>query len=151
MNTLLPPPELVTPLEYRLYEAIGEPIPAEYLPIQFSQSDLTGENGWRAQVIAAERLSLTGAIPENQILGIYTNHSQGVSGGIWARVKAVNDLDTALDNNADFEEYFQEAWKVFQQTDQQTVFAKLFGLRMFEKNLSQKIKKNSGRFVTFNQ
>ena len=141
MNALLPPPELVTPLEYRLYEAIGEPIPAEYLPIQFSQSDLTGENGWRAQVIAAERLSLTGAIPENQILGIYTNHSPGASGGIWARVKAVNDLDAALDNNEDFEEYFQEAWKVFKQTDQLTVFAKLFGLRVFEKNLSQKSKK----------
>ena len=141
MNAFLPPPELVTPLEYRLYEAIGEPIPAEYLPIQFSQSDLTGENGWRAQVIAAERLSLTGAIPENQILGIYTNHSPGVSGGIWARVKAVNDLDAALDNNEDFEEYFQEAWKVFKQTDQLTVFAKLFGLRVFDKNLSQKSKK----------
>ena len=62
LNALLPPPELITPLEYRLYEAIGEPIPAEYLPIQYSQSDLSGENGWRAQVIAAERLSLTGAI-----------------------------------------------------------------------------------------
>ena len=40
-----------------------------------------------------------------------------------------------------FEEYFQEAWKVFKQTDQLTVFAKLFGLRVFEKNLSQKSKK----------
>ena len=59
LNALLPPPELISPLEYRLYEAIGEPIPAEYLPIQYSQSDLSGENGWRAQVIAAERLSST--------------------------------------------------------------------------------------------
>ena len=140
LNALLPPPESITPLEYRLYEAIGEPIPAEYLPIQYSQSDLSGENGWRAQVIAAERLSLTGAIPENQILGIYTNHSPGVSGGMWDRVKVVKDLDAALDGKENFEGYFQDAWKVFKQTNQLTVFAKLFGLRVFEENLSPKSK-----------
>ena len=141
LNALLPPPKTITPLEYRLYEAIGEPIPAEYLPIQYSQSDLSGENGWRAQVIAAERLSSTGAIPENQILGIYTNHSPGASGGIWERVKVVNDLDSALDGKENFEESFQDAWKVFKQTNQLTVFAKLFGLRVFEENLSPKSKK----------
>ena len=141
LNALLPPPESITPLEYRLYEAIGEPIPAEYLPVQYSQSDLSGENGWRAQVIAAERLSLTGAIPENQILGVYTNHSLGVSGGIWDRVKVVNDLDAALHGKENFEEYFLDAWKVFKQTNHLTVFAKLFGLRVFEKNLSPKSKK----------
>ena len=140
LNALLPPPELITPLEYRLYEAIGEPIPAEYLPIQYSQSDLSGENGWRAQVIAAERLSLTGAIPENQILGIYTSNNPGVSGGMWERVKVVQDLDLALEHEEDFEYYFQNAWRVFKKTDQLTVFAKLFGLRVFEKNLSVKSK-----------
>ena len=138
LNALLPPPELITPLEYRLYEAIGEPIPAEYLPIQYSQSDLSGENGWRAQVIAAERLSLTGAIPENQILGVYTSNNPGVSGGMWERVKVVQDLDFALEHEEDFEYYFQNAWRVFKKTDQITVFAKLFGLRVFEKNLSVK-------------
>jgi hypothetical protein len=141
LSALLPPPESITPLEYRLYEAIGEPIPAEYLPIQYSQSDLSGENGWRAQVIAAERLSLTGAIPENQILGIYTNHSPGASGGMWDRIKVINDLDAALDDKTNLEESFQDAWKVFKQSNQLTVFAKLFGLRVFEKNLSPKSKK----------
>ena len=136
LNALLPPPEFVTPLEYRLYEAIGEPIPAEYLPIQYSQSDLSGENGWRAQVIAAERLSLTGAIPGNQILGIYTSNSPGVSGGMWERVKVVKDLDLALEDGENFEYFFQNAWRVFKKTDQLTVFAKLFGLRVFEKKLS---------------
>ena len=141
LTALLPPPESITPLEYRLYEAIGEPIPAEYLPVQFSQSDLSGENGWRAQVIAAERLSLTGAIPENQILGIYTNHSPGASGGMWDRIKVINNLDVALDDKENLEESFQDAWKVFKQTNQLTVFAKLFGLRVFEENLSPKSKK----------
>lgn len=141
LSALLPPPNSITPLEYRLYEAIGEPIPAEYLPIQYSQSDLSGVNGWRAQVIAAERLSLTGAIPENQILGIYTNHSPGASGSMWDRIKVINDLDAALDDKENLEESFQDAWKVFKQTNQLTVFAKLFGLSVFEKNLSPKSKK----------
>ena len=141
LNALLPPPELISPLEYRLYEAVGEPIPAEYLPIQYSQSDLSGENGWRAQIIAAERLSSTGAIPGNQILGIYTNNSPGVSGGIWERVKAVSDLDKALETEGNVEKHFQAAWKIFKQTDQVTVFAKLFGLRVFERNLSPTSKK----------
>ena len=140
LHALLPPPETITPLEYRLYEAIGEPISAEYLPIQYSQSDLSGENGWRAQVIAAERLSSTGAIPENQILGIYTSRRSGVSGGIWERVKVVNDLDTALVAREDFEQYFQDAWKVFKQANQLTLFAKLFGLRVFDENISPKSK-----------
>ena len=109
MNALLPPPEIISPLEYRLYEAIGEPIPAEYLPVQYSQTDLSGENGWRSQVIAAERLSLTGAIPENQILGIYTSNNPGVSGGMWERVKVVQDLDLAIENEENFEYFFQKS------------------------------------------
>ena len=141
LSALLPPRDSITHLEYRLYEAIGEPIPAEYLPIQYSQSDLSGENGWRAQVIAAERLSLTGAIPENQIIGIYTNHSPGASGGMWDRIKVINDLDAALDDKENLEKSFQDAWKVFKETNQLTVFAKLFGLRVFEENLSPKSKK----------
>ena len=139
--SLLPPPEQITPLEYRLYEAIGEPIPAAYLPIQYSQSDLSGENGWRAQIIAAERLSANGAIPENQILGIYTNNSPGGSGGMWERVKVINDLDDALQSQQNIEKFFQKAWRVFKQSDQLTLFAKLFGLRVFEKNLSPKSKR----------
>ena len=113
LNALLPPPSLITPLEYRLYEAIGEPIPAEYLPIKYSQSDLSGDNGWRAQVIAAERLASTSAIPENQILGIYTKYNTSVSGGVWERVDAVKSLDTALELNENFEEILQNSLEVF--------------------------------------
>ncbi len=141
INSLLPPPEQITPLEFRLYEAIGDPFPAEYLPVKYSQSDLSGENGWRAQVIAAERLFSNGAIPENQILGIYTNNNPGGSGGMWERVKVISDLDSAIQNKQNIEKYFLAAWKVFKKTNQLTVFAKLFGLRIFEKNLSPKSKK----------
>ena len=60
---------------------------------------------------------------------------------MWERVKAVSDLDEALETEENVEQYFIKAWKIFKQTDQLTVFAKLFGLRVFEKNLSQKSKK----------
>ena len=141
LNALLPPPSLITPLEYRLYEAIGEPIPAEYLPIKYSQSDLSGDNGWRAQVIAAERLASTSAIPENQILGIYTKYNTSVSGGIWERVYAVNSLDTALELNENFEEILKNALEVFAEADQLSLFAKLFARRIYEQSFSPKSKK----------
>ena len=56
-------------------------------------------------------------------------------------VAEFNDLDEALETEENVEQYFLKAWKIFKQTDQLTVFAKLFGLRVFEKNLSQKSKK----------
>ena len=141
LNALLPPPSLITPLEYRLYEAIGEPIPAEYLPIKYSQSDLSGDNGWRAQVIAAERLASTSAIPENQILGIYTKYNTSVSGGVWERVDAVKSLDTALELNENFEEILQNSLEVFSKADQLSLFAKLFARRIYEQSFSPKSKK----------
>ena len=141
LNALLPPPSLISPLEYRLYEAIGEPIPAEYLPIKYSQSDLSGDNGWRAQVIAAERLASTSAIPENQILGIYTKYNTSVSGGVWERVDAVKSLDTALELNENFEEIFKNSLEVFSKSDQLSLFAKLFARRIYEQSFSPKSKK----------
>ena len=141
LNALLPPPSLITPLEYRLYEAIGEPIPAEYLPIKYSQSDLSGDNGWRAQVIAAERLASTSAIPENQILGIYTKYNTSVSGGVWERVDAVKSLDTALELNENFEEILQNSLEVFSEANQLSLFAKLFARRIYEQSFSPKSKK----------
>ena len=140
LNALLPPPSLITPLEYRLYEAIGEPIPAEYLPIKYSQSDLSGDNGWRAQVIAAERLASTSAIPENQILGIYTKYNTSVSGGVWERVDAVKSLDTALELNENLKKFYKILWKFFK-ADQLSLFAKLFARRIYEQSFSPKSKK----------
>jgi len=59
---------------------------------------------------------------------------------MWERVNAVNDLDSALERKENVEQYFQEAWKIFNRSNQLTVFAKLFGMRVFETNLSPKSK-----------
>lgn len=89
-------PARLTPLAWRLMEAIGEPVATHGLPVAFAHADLRGTIGWRAQIEAAERLVRTGALPPNQLLGLYTERSAAASGGIWERVRAVQRLDHAL-------------------------------------------------------
>ncbi|MEC3861153.1 hypothetical protein VK792_07645 [Mesobacterium sp. TK19101] len=93
---LPPPPRLPTPLEYRLYEAIGERLPSGPLPRAFAVTDLSGDAGWKAQLDAAERLARVGTISPNRLLGIYTDRRRAASGGIWDRVEALQHFDTAL-------------------------------------------------------
>ncbi len=96
-QTLLPPVR-GTPLEFRLFEALGEPLPTAPLPLQFSVLDLGGDNGWRAQLEAAERLARIGSLPANQLLGLYTQRRAAASGGVWDRVSALQDFEQELSN-----------------------------------------------------
>ncbi|MFN3954715.1 MAG: hypothetical protein ACK4LQ_09695 [Pararhodobacter sp.] len=89
----------LSPLSWRLLEAIGEPVATFGLPVAFAHADLRGTIGWRAQLEAAERLVRTGALPPNRLLGLYTERSAAASGGIWERVRAVQALDAALERN----------------------------------------------------
>ncbi|WP_334061793.1 hypothetical protein [Limimaricola cinnabarinus] len=89
-------PERVTPLVYRLREAVGETMPAAGLPRAFSHADLRPTKAWRAQLEAAERLARHGAIEPARLFGIYTARTPAASGGIWDRAAAVQAFDTAL-------------------------------------------------------
>lgn len=91
-----PMPEPLTPLVWRMYEAIGEPLPTKGLPLAFSHAELRDQAGWKAQVEAAERLARVGAIAPNQLLGIYTDRMPAASGGVWDRVDAFQRFDAAL-------------------------------------------------------
>ncbi len=95
-RTPLNPPARPTPLEFRLYQAIGEPLATAPLPRPFATVDLSGDTGWKAQLDAAERLARVGAISENRLLGIYTQRRRAASGGVWDRVEALQRFDTAL-------------------------------------------------------
>ena len=86
----------MTPLTYRMLQALGDPPPINRLPRAFAALALTGDVGWRAQIEAAERLARAGAVPANQLIGIYSERDPAASGGIWDRVDAVQRLDTAL-------------------------------------------------------
>ena len=94
--TALPPPAHPTPLVWRMMEAIGEPLPTNILPVAFAQADLRSNIGWKAQIEAAERLARTGAIPPNQLIGIYTAGKPSASGDPWDRVAAVQMFDAAM-------------------------------------------------------
>jgi len=92
----LPLPAAPTPLEFRIFEAIGEPMPTRSLPRAFASADLRDITGWKAQLEAAERLTRSRAMNPNQLLGLFTERQPAASGGIWDRVRAVQRFDTAL-------------------------------------------------------
>jgi hypothetical protein len=92
----LPPPTRLSPLTLRLYEAIGEAIPGNTLPLAFAHSELSVATGWRARLDAAERLARMGAITPGQAFAIYTERMPAASGGVWVRVDAVQRFETAM-------------------------------------------------------
>ncbi|MDF3605504.1 hypothetical protein PE067_04675 [Paracoccus sp. DMF-8] len=95
-SEMLPPPTTVTPLTFRLHEAIGQPLPANNLPLAFALSDLDNRGGWKAQLDAAERLARAAAIPASQLRDIYVAQKPAASGGVWDRAAAVQTLIAAL-------------------------------------------------------
>ena len=92
----LPPPLKPTALDFRLYEAIGEPLATTGLPLAFAINDLTGDHGWKAQIEAAERLKNSGALADNRFLGIFTERSASASGGIWDKVSLIQRFEQAI-------------------------------------------------------
>lgn len=90
------PPKPVTPLIWRIYEAIGEPLSTTTLPLAFAHAELSERAGWKAQLEAAERLARAGVITANQLLGLYTQRQPAASGGVWDRVDAFQRFDAAL-------------------------------------------------------
>jgi hypothetical protein len=92
----LPAPDRLTPLDFKMREATAQPRPARTLPLAFAWADLSPFATWRAQLLAAERLARTGAVPPGQLMALYTGHKPSASGGLWDRVDAVQSFDIAL-------------------------------------------------------
>ncbi|WP_435171452.1 hypothetical protein [Falsirhodobacter sp. 1013] len=92
----LPPPPRPTPLEWRMFEAIGEPLPTLTLPLAYAHAELRDSSGWKAQLDAAERLTRAGVLDPNRLLGLYTLQRPAASGGVWDRADAIQTLDRAV-------------------------------------------------------
>lgn len=92
----VPEPATVTPLSFRLHEAIGQPLGTGNLPLAFALSDLDESNGWKARLDAAERLARVAAIPASQLRQIYVLQRPAASGGVWDRAAAIQRLVEAL-------------------------------------------------------
>lgn len=93
---LLAPADRMTPLEFRIHEAVGQPLPTQPLPVAFAQSDLRLNSGFKARLEAAERLARTGALPAATLRQIYGEQRPAASGGVWERAGVMRTLEAAL-------------------------------------------------------
>lgn len=134
----LPPPQQLTPMGWRILEALGDPVSTGSLPVAFAHADLRGTSGWRAQIDAAERLTRTGVMQPERLMGIYSQRRAAASGGVWDRVRAVQDLDAALQNNdvAAVATALRAAWPLFEATDLGNAFARIFAGGLAKHNLT---------------
>ncbi|WP_299961785.1 hypothetical protein [uncultured Roseobacter sp.] len=128
----LRPPRAMTPLIFRLLEAIGEPQPTRSLPRAFAVADLRDLAGWKSQIEAAERLAQTGALPANRLLGLFSERQPAASGGVWDRVRAIQQIDTALSAGSAeaVAKTLPAAWAAMQDASLEIVFATLFADRL---------------------
>lgn len=133
----LPPTPGMTPLIFRLYEAMGRPMPTGGLPRAYAMADLRPTAGWKARIEAAERLARTGALPPNRLLGLYTERTPAASGGVWDRAKAIQSFDKAL-GSAQPERIaatLPAAWRAMREQGLHIVFADLFGQELLDNRL----------------
>ena len=124
----LPLPARPDPLLFRLYDAIGTPIPARIWPLVYANADLADTAGWKAQVEAAERLAQSGALADNRLLGLYTKRQPAASGGVWDRIAALQHFETALRmrNPAAVSKTLPAAWRIMRAARLAVPFANLF-------------------------
>jgi hypothetical protein len=122
----------ITPLDLRMFEAIGEPLSVANLPLAFAHSDLSETTGWKARLEAAERLSRAGAISPNLLLGYYTQQKAAASGGVWERVKAFQSLEAALagGDGERIAKALSDAVSAMESVELEVVFAELFAERL---------------------
>ncbi len=132
-EAIVPPPSAApTPLEFRLFEAIGMPLSTRGLPLAFAMADLRGTAGWRAEIEAAERLTRAGALAPGRLMGLYTRQRPAASGGIWDRADAVQTLDAALDARDPVRSAaaLEAAWAQMRGEGLEVPFADIFGTRL---------------------
>lgn len=124
----LTPPLSPNPLIFRLFEAMGTPIPTRSLPLAYANADMSDTAGWKAQIEAAERLARTGAVPDNRLLGLYTQRQPAASGGVWDRVAALQRFETALGTGSAsaVSKTLPGAWRAMGEARLRVHFANLF-------------------------
>lgn len=108
------PPRLPSPLTFRLFEAVGERLPTDQLPVAFAEADMTDTVGWKTRLRAAERLASVESIPFERLLSVYTERRPAASGGIWERVAAMQSLVQAVERGGEeaLSEALPNAWQV---------------------------------------
>jgi hypothetical protein len=127
-------PDRISPLKFRMHEAIGEGLITANLPLAFSHADLRPTVGWKSQLEAAERLARYGAVSENVLQDFYTAHTPAASGGVWDRARAVQQFDRAMsarDVDA-IAATLPAAWAAMRTARTEVQFAKLYAPAILE-------------------
>lgn len=128
-----------SPLEFRMYEAIGRPLPTSSLPRAFAHTDLNRTSGWKAQIEAAERLARSGAVEPNQLFALYTARKPAASGGVWDRAAAIQALDAALlaNDSAILSTVLSDAWEKMSVLELEMPFARRYCDRIQARSLGR--------------
>jgi hypothetical protein len=131
------PPVPVTPLFWKMYEGIGEPLPTSSLPIAFAHAELGPHSGWKPQIEAAERLTRAGVAAPNVLLGLYTEREAAASGGVWDRVTAFAAFDAAMQSGKveDIAARLPRVWASMAEAELEVPFAALYARSLLALNL----------------
>ena len=129
---LPPPPPRPTPLQFRLYEALGQPMQTRGLPLAFAHGDRLPQKSWRTRIDAAERLAREGAITGSELLALYSERRPPASGAPWDRIAAVQALDEALfrARPAAVAETLPPAWEAIRAAGLEVAFAEAVAPRL---------------------
>ena len=138
-----PPPELPggrappSALLWHLLDTLGEAPPTATLPLAFAHADLGPTAGWKARLEAAERLTRAGALTPNRLLGLYTERAPAASGGVWERVRVVQQLEAALlaEDGARIADVLPPAWARMVEAELEVAFAELYAERLLRLDL----------------
>lgn len=140
-----PLPARMTPLSWRMFEAIGEVIPTTSLPLAFAHAELRDIAGWRSQIEAAERLVKSGAIEPQVLFDLYAARAPAASGGVWDRVAPVQKLNAALDaqDTAAISAALIAVWPLMAPVELESAFAAVYAERLHGLDLTPDAKRIS--------
>lgn len=121
-----PPPRRPSPLLFRLYEASGDRLPTAALPVAFAHADTAPILGWKTRIDAAERLARAGVITAGDLFAVYGEQRAAASGGVWERISAIAELNTAIQSGRAMPDDFDRAFRAMDAADLGAVFASAY-------------------------
>jgi len=135
-------PKILTPLTFVMREALALPRPSQSLPLAFLHMDLQNKAGWKLRITSAERLVHEAAIPSIALLDLYLEGKASASGGVWARVAAVQKLNAALDDTDDtkLSDALANAYQALANVGLQPVLSDWFAPALEGRNLNAQAK-----------
>ncbi|MGB0661892.1 MAG: hypothetical protein ACPGNV_17180 [Mangrovicoccus sp.] len=136
-----------SPIVFRIFEALGRPLETLHLPLAYAWSDLRPEIGWQAQIRAAERLSRRAVLDPNFSLGLFTAEPPAASGGAWDRLRALQDLESAIRTGGDASQPLIIAAARYKSAGLEPAFARMIYSQIQDLTLSPKAQNTALRLA----